>query len=131
MQKTMQKYCSVFRTQEILDKGCQEIDRVAKRFGDVRIADKSMIWNTDLMETLELENLLGQSVVTMHSAAKREESRGAHARDDFPDRDDKKWMKHTVSWMDSQNKVKLSYRPVHTHTLTDEVEYIKPQKRVY
>lgn len=131
MQKTMQKYCSVFRTQEILDQGCKEIDRVAKRFTDVRIADKSMIWNTDLMETLELENLLGQSVVTMHSAAKREESRGAHARDDFPDRDDKKWMKHTVSWMDTQNKVKLSYRPVHTHTLTDEVEYIKPQKRVY
>ncbi len=131
MQKTMQKYCSVFRTQEILDQGCKEIDRVAKRFNDVRIADKSMIWNTDLMETLELENLLGQSVVTMHSAAKREESRGAHARDDFPDRDDKKWMKHTVSWMDTQNKVKLSYRPVHTHTLTDEVEYIKPQKRVY
>jgi len=131
MQKTMQKYCSVFRTKKILDKGCQEIDRVAKRFKDVRIADKSLIWNSDLVETLELENLLGQSVATMHSAAKREESRGAHARDDFPERDDEKWMKHTVSWVDDKNKVKIDYRPVHTHTLTDEVEYIKPQKRVY
>ncbi len=131
MQKTMQKYCSVFRTKKILDKGCQEIDRVAKRFEDVRIADKSLIWNSDLVETLELENLLGQSVATMYSAAKREESRGAHARDDFPERDDEKWMKHTVSWVDNKNKVKIDYRPVHTHTLTAEVEYIKPQKRVY
>jgi succinate dehydrogenase / fumarate reductase flavoprotein subunit len=131
MQKTMQKYCGVFRTKKILDQGCKEIDRVAKRFDDVRIADKSMVWNSDLVETLELENLLGQSVTTMYSASKREESRGAHARDDFPDRDDKNWMKHTLAWADTKNKVKIDYRPVHTYTLTDEVEYIKPKKRVY
>jgi len=98
---------------------------------DIGLSDRSMIWNSDLVEALELDNLLGQSVVTLESALQRQESRGGHARDDFPDRDDKKWLKHTVAWSPDSKKVTTSHRPVHMNTLTDEVEVVPLQKRVY
>ena len=100
---------------------------------DVRVTDRSLIWNTDLVETLELDNMLPQAAVTMHSAANRTESRGAHMHEDFPSRDDGEWMKHTISWFDEKAAVpvKIDYRPVHDYTLTDEVAYIKPKARVY
>jgi succinate dehydrogenase / fumarate reductase flavoprotein subunit len=97
----------------------------------VRVSDRSLIWNTDLVETLELDNLLDQAVVTMHSAANRHESRGAHVNEDYPDRDDANWMKHTIAWLGAGEAVTIDYRPVHNYTLTDDVEYIKPKKRVY
>jgi succinate dehydrogenase / fumarate reductase, flavoprotein subunit len=130
MQKTMQSNCGVFRTSEVLDEGKRKIDAVYQNMADIGIADRSLVWNTDLIETLELDNMIGQAVTTIYSAGNREESRGAHMHEDFPDRDDSKWMAHTISWFDS-GKVKLDSRPVHTHTLTSEVEYIKPKARVY
>jgi len=132
MQQTMQKHAAVFRHQKTLDEGVKEIDKVYKSFEDLKISDRGMIWNSDLAEALELANLLEQSVVTMHAASNRKESRGAHAREDYKARDDKNWLKHTVTWMDTKTgKVKIDYRPVHMKTLTEEVKPVPLQERVY
>jgi succinate dehydrogenase / fumarate reductase flavoprotein subunit len=130
MQRTMQTHCGVFRNQQHLSEGQKKIAHVVESFKDVRVSDRSMIWNTDLVEALELENLLHQSTVTLASALNRDESRGAHAREDFPDRDDKKWLKHTLSWLNGKN-VHLDTRPVHLLTLSDEVAPVPPKPRVY
>ena len=135
MQRTMQKHAAVFRDSALLAEGATHMQAVNKQLADVHVSDRSLIWNTDLVETLELDNLMAQAVCTMESANARKESRGAHAHEDFPERDDANWMKHTVSWFDgwggSGGAVKLDYRPVHDYTLTDEAEYIKPKARVY
>jgi len=130
MQHTMQQHAAVFRTEEVLAEGVQKISEVRTSFKDVSVSDHSLIWNTDLVETLELDNLLDLSMVTIKAAHNRTESRGGHARDDFPDRNDKQWLKHTLLWM-NDDQVKIDYRPVHLYTLTDEVEMIPPKKRVY
>ena len=131
LQNTMQTHCSVFRTEDVMQVGVDKLKDVVKAFEDIKIYDQSLIWNTDLIEALELENLIHQSVVTLHSALNREESRGAHSRDDFKDRDDKKWMTHTLAVLNKDGSVKIFYRPVMAKTLTDDVEYIQPKERVY
>jgi succinate dehydrogenase / fumarate reductase flavoprotein subunit len=131
MQKTMQLDAAVFRTGESLNQGIGKVAKTFASFEDVRVTDRSLIWNTDLVETLELENLLLQATATIHSAANRTESRGAQAREDFPNRDDQNWMKHTLVWVEGSGKTRFDYRPVHLATLTDEVETIPPKARTY
>jgi len=131
MQRTMQRDAAVFRTGESLADGKHKLGQVFDSFGDVKTADHSLVWNTDLIETLELDNLLGQAVATMHSAANRTESRGAHAREDFPDRDDVNWLKHSLCWVDARGATRIDYRKVHLNTLTDDVESIPPKARTY
>jgi len=131
MQHTMQNNVAVFRDEAILTKGRDSIDRIKASQADIGISDRSLIWNSDLVEAMELENLLTCAQATVHGALNRTESRGAHARDDFPDRNDDEWMKHTVTWQQPDNSVNITYRPVHSWTLTDEVEYIVPKARVY
>ncbi|MGF1461649.1 MAG: succinate dehydrogenase flavoprotein subunit [Maricaulaceae bacterium] len=132
MQKVMQNNCAVFRTGEVLDEGVEKIDHVFQGAPDIRVTDRSLIWNTDLMETLEFDNLIAQARVTMYSAANRQESRGAHAREAFPDRDDAEWMKHTLAWHDeTTGDVKIDFRPVHDYTLSNDIAYIEPKARVY
>ena len=131
MQRVMQNNAAVFRTGETLDEGCRLIGDVNAAFSDVRVEDRSLVWNSDLVETLELDNLLGQAVVTMFSAANRAESRGAHAREDYPERDDERWMKHTLAWLDGQGAPRIDYRPVHMYTLTNDTKVIPPKARVY
>ena len=131
MQKTMQRYAPVYRDEETLKKGIDIMKDIFASFKNINVSDKSMIWNTDLVETLELNNLLLQSLATLYSAYNRKESRGSHARDDYPDRDDKEWLKHTLIWIDEDGKEKFDYRPVQLDTLTDEVETVKLKARIY
>ncbi|MGR9087865.1 MAG: succinate dehydrogenase flavoprotein subunit [Gammaproteobacteria bacterium] len=130
MQKIMQSKAAVFRTQSTLDEGIRAMTETRLSFADVRVSDKSLIWNTDLVETLELDNLLSQATVAINAAGNRHESRGSHAREDFPKRDDRNWLKHTLTWL-QDDAVRIDYRPVHLYTLTDEVEVIPPKERVY
>ena len=135
MQRTMQAHCAVFRTDKVLAEGKDKLAAIYASMEDISVTDRSLIWNSDLVETLELDNLISQATVTLHGAHNRKESRGAHAHEDFPERDDKAWMKHTAAWFDGWGgkggAVRLDYRPVHEYTLTDDVAYIKPKKRVY
>jgi succinate dehydrogenase / fumarate reductase flavoprotein subunit len=131
MQRIMQNYAAVFRTGEVLDDGVEKLKEVWDAFQNVKVSDRSLIWNTDLVETLELDNLLANAMVSICSAANRKESRGAHAREDYPDRDDKDWLKHTLSSLDDKGNVTFEYRPVHMYTLTDEVDVVPLKKRVY
>ena len=131
MQKTMQNNCAVFRTQDVLEEGRELITKVYNDLPNIGISDRSLIWNTDLIEALELDNMMSQAMVTMAGAEQRAESRGSHAREDFPDRDDENWMKHTLAWINDDGKVSIDYRRVHERTLTNDVAYIPPKERVY
>jgi succinate dehydrogenase / fumarate reductase flavoprotein subunit len=131
MQRTMQAHAAVFRNSESLKRGVEKMGQVWAALADMSVTDHSLIWNSDLMEALELQNLMGNAMTTMVGAEARKESRGAHAHDDYPDRDDANWMKHTLAWCDDDGHVRLAYRPVKMQTLTNDVSVIPPQKRVY
>jgi len=132
MQKVMQSNCAVFRDGPVLKEGVEKISAIWKDAADIKVSDRSLIWNSDLVETLEFDNLIAQAAVTVVGAENRKESRGAHAREDYPKRDDVDWMKHTLAWADyATQSVRLDDRPVHTRTLTNEVKYIEPKARVY
>jgi len=131
MQRTMQKHAAVFRTGKSMQEGVEKMNQVFASFDDIKISDRGLIWNTDLVEALELENMLLQAQTIIQGALNRTESRGGHAREDFSERDDENWMKHTLAWVDDSGKVKFDYRPVHMYTLSDECEVIPPKERVY
>ena len=121
----------MFREGKVLQEGCEQMNALWAEKADLRVSDRSMIWNSDLVESLEFENLISQAKVTIESARNREESRGAHAREDFPDRNDETWMKHTIAWCDDKGEVKIDYRPVHLQPLSNEVQSFPPKARVY
>ena len=131
MQKVMQEKCAVFRTDELISKGIEEFNHIESSMDNIDVKDKSMIFNTDLTESLELHNLMAQSKVTLHSALNRTESRGAHARQDHQERDDSNWLVHSLSWLDNKGGVRMGTRPVNMNTLTNHVQPIPPKKRVY
>src|SRR5438552_3878489 len=132
MQRAMQSNCAVFRTKHVLEEGAKLISEIWRASEDIRVSDRSLVWNSDLVETLEYDNLIIQSAVTIDGALARQESRGSHAREDFPNRDDQNWMKHTLAWADCEaHTTRLAYRPVHDYTLSNDIGYIKPKARVY
>lgn len=131
MQRVMQRHCAVFRDGRLLETGAANLACVAASMSDLAVADRSLIWNSELAENLELDNMLAQAKVSLHSAIGRTESRGAHFRDDYPKRDDENWLKHTLAWMDDAGDVRLGYRDVHLNPLSNDVASIPPKERVY
>ena len=131
MQRTMQAHCAVFRTEELMAEGVNKMADIWSKMDDLKISDSGMIWNSDLVETLEFDNLMAQALVSIHGALERKESRGGHAREDFPDRDDANWMKHTVAWLNEDGTSRFDFRPVHNYTLSDDVDAVPPKARTY